>query len=158
MANDWGQYEENMEEWREEKAADPDWREQKKANYIPPKLKYERALAFIERERSNVYELLKRRAINCIRDHEFFDVDYEIKNLKRYLQKSLGYTSKEVKEMFKGCYGPIVNRELILEVPELANWTRIRKGDVSEFYKGTLIEEIEKSHARDMENGGDFAA
>ena len=156
--SDYNRFDDGIEEWREEMAESDDWREQRKANYVPPRLKYERALEFIEREQSYVYGLLKRRAITCIRDQVIFDVDFEIKGLKRYMTDTLGYTQKEVKEMFKGAYGAVVNRELILELPELADYTRIRKCGISDFYKDTLIEEIEKSHARDMERGGDFVA
>ena len=48
-------FEDGLEEWREEKASDPDRTEQRKANYVPPRVRHEQALAFIEREHDYLY-------------------------------------------------------------------------------------------------------
>lgn len=149
-------FDDGIEEWREEMAESDDWTEQRKANYTPPEMIYEQGLEFVQREYNGVYEMLKRRAYKRIEAHEIFETDYEVKDLKREVA-SLGYTQKEVKAMFKGSgRASVISRELILEIPELAKYCRIRKCSISSYYP--TLQDLEGSAAINTEEGGDFAA
>lgn len=116
---------------------------------------------FIERERhlGGAYDKLKSQARYRMSIDEFFDIDYEIKNIKRAMVRRGECDEKEAKAMFKYAssnqQGAII-REMILEMPELANYTRIRKCSMSKFYP--QLQYLEGSAAINTEEGGDFAA
>jgi hypothetical protein len=153
-------FDDGIEEWREGKASDPDHREQRKANYTPPEMRHEKALEFIEREskQGGGFSKLIAQALWRIRNGEHFDTDYEIKNIKYVMVRRGECTAKEAKEMFKGATASTatVTRELILRIPELAEYARIRACDISQFYP--QLKYLEKSAAINVEDGGDFAA
>ena len=151
-------FDDGIEEWREEMANSDSWQEQRKANYVPPAVRRDQALEFIEREYKGIYEMLKRRAWKCINERKIFDLDYEIKDLKRQIN-GLGYDAREIKQMFKGSSNAqqsTIIREMLLEIPQLAQYTRIRSCSVSEFYP--QLKHLEGSAAINTEEGGDFAA
>jgi len=148
-----------IDEWRDEKAADADYTEQRKANFTPAWEKREKALMFIERERDGVYRKLKNQARYRMEIGELFDIDYEIKNIKRSMVRREECDEAEAKAMFKGAsksQQSTIIREMLLEMPELADYTRIRECSVSEFYPQLRF--LEHSAAIDTEEGGDYAA
>ena len=154
-------FDDGLDKWREEKAQDPDWTEQRKANYVPPEMRHEQALMFIERERhpGGGYDKLMNQARYRMEIDEFFDIDYEIKNIKRAMVRRGECDEQEAKAMFKYAssnqQGAII-REMIIEMPELASYTRIRNCSMSEFYP--QLQHLEGSAAINTEEGGDYAA
>ena len=153
-------FDDGLQEWREDKATEPDHREQRKANYIPPEMRHEKALEFIEREscQGGAFSKLINQAQWRIKNGEIFVIDYEIQNIKYGMVRRGECDAAEAKAMFKGAMASTatVTRELILRVPELAGYTRIRHCDISQFYP--QLEYLEKGAAINVEDGGDFAA
>lgn len=153
-------FDDGIEEWREDKALDSDYREQRKANYTPPEMRHEKALEFIEREScpGGAFDKLMKQARWRIENGEIFVITYEIQNIKYGMVRRGECDEQEAKAMFKGATASTatVTRELILRIPELADYTRIRQCDISEFYP--QLKHLEKSAAINVEEGGDFAA
>jgi len=152
-------FEDGYEEWREEMSESDDWRDQRKANYVPMELRREKVLQFIERERNGGgYDKLLKQARWRMQNDELFKIDYEIENIKRGIVRRGEGDASFAKDMFKyasSSYACLV-REMILEMPELADYTRIRKCKASKFYPE--LEEYEHRLVIDQETGGDSAA
>ena len=152
----------DIDVYREIQALSTDWKEQRKANKRSPEQIHEQGLEFVERENydGGAYDLLVAKALDTAEENKLFDYVYEVKSIKRDLIENYGFTYKEVKNMFKfaECSGSVIKREMILEHPELEQCMRLRKCGISQFYRGTRIEELEQSAALNVEEGGDFAA
>lgn len=146
-------------EWREEKASDPSWREQRKANYVPMELRREKVLQFIENGRDGGgYDKLLRQARWRMDNDELFKIDYEVENIKRGIVRRGEGDASYAKAMFKNAsasYACLV-REMLLEMPELADYTRIRHCKASRFYP--QLEKYEHELVVDQESGGDVTA
>jgi len=162
--SDYGRFDDGINEWREEMANSDDWQEQRKANYTPPKMRHEKALEFVEREsyQGGAFAKLMAQAEYRYENDEEFDPEHEARLIKRMMVRNGECNKTEAKKMFSGANASwaTIRREIILRNPKLAQCIRIRRCPISEFYKGTLIEELdlEKSAAINVEDGGDFAA
>ena len=158
--SDYDRFDDGMEEWREEMAESDDWREQRKANYVPPELRHEKALEFIDRERhpDGGYAKLLRQAMWRIENDEIFVLDYEIQNIKYAMVRRGECDAAEAKAMFKYALssGATVVREMLIDIPELAGHVRLRKCSVSDKYP--QFKHLERALVIDQEQGGDFAA
>jgi len=154
-------FNDGYEEWREEMASSDDYEEQRKANYVPEEMRHEQALEFIEREsyQGGAFNMLMRVAMKRASEGKLVNPDFEARSIKRNLVENLGYSSKEVKAMFKGGTSSqmaAIAREMILMEPVLAVYIRIRKCNMSKFYP--QLRHLEGSAAINTEEGGDFAA
>lgn len=152
-------FDDGLQEWREDKAAESDHREQRKANYIPPEMRHEKALEFIEREscQGGAFAKLMTQAEYRYENDEEFDPESEAKLIKRMMVRKGECDKSEAKKMFSGANASLatIRREIILRNPKLAQCTRIRHCDISQFYP--QLEYLEKSAAINVEDGGDFA-
>lgn len=157
---DYGRFDDGIEEWREEMSTSDNWREQRKANYVPPELRYEKALQFIERERhpGGAYDKLLNQARWRIDNGELFYLPYEIRNIKYGMVRRGECDEAGAKEAFKYANASLatVVREMILDLPELANYTRIRECGVSDKYPE--LKKYEHALVINQEKGGDEAA
>lgn len=160
ISEGWETYEKNMEDWREEKASDPDWHEQRKANYVPPALRHEKALMFIERERhkGGAYDKLLKQARWRIENGEIFVLSYEIQNIKYVMVRRGECDVSEAKAMFKYATSSTatVVREMCIDIPELLGHVRLRNCSMSEYYP--QFKPFEHELVTDQEQGGDEAA
>jgi len=141
-------------------AYEEEWRDERSLNYRDPEVRHMNALEFIEREKreGGAWWKLVRQARWRIDNDELFKLDYEIENIKRGLVRRGECDASEAKAMFKyasASYATII-RELILAIPELAGYTRIRRCSISQFYP--QLEIYEHSAEIDVESGGDVAA
>lgn len=157
---DYERFEDGIDEWREEMAESDNWREQRKANYVPPELRHEKALQFIDRERhpGGAYDKLLMQARWRIENDEIFVLDYEIQNIKYGMVRRGECDASEAKKMFKYALssGATVVREILIDVPELEGHVRLRKCSVSDKYP--QFKHLEHALVIDQESGGDFAA
>ena len=158
--SDRDRFDDGIEEWREDMAGSPDWREQRKANYVPPELRYEKALEFVERERheGGAYAKLVRQARWRVENGEVFMLSYEIENIKYGMVRRGECDASEAKAMFKYAKSSTatVTRELLKDVPELEGHVRLRECSISDKY--SQFKHLEHPLIVDQETGGDFAA
>ena len=136
------------------------WRTQRAKNYVPPALRHEQALSFIERERHDGggYDRLKAIALIFIKNDEIMSVQYAIQDIKYNIVRFEGFTAKEAKAMFKYAMASpaTIARELLKEIPELEGHIRLRECKVSVFYPE--FQHLEHSLTLNQEEGGDAAA
>ena len=153
-------FDDGLEEWREEMADSEDWQEQRKANYVPPAMRREKTLQFIEREshEGGAYNKLIRQARWRIENDEIFVLTYEIQNIKYGMVRRGECSAKEAKGMFRYALSSsaTLSRELLRDVPELEGHIRLRECSVSDYYPE--FKHLEHPLVIDQEEGGDFAA
>lgn len=158
--SDYDRFDDGVEEWREDMAESDDWREQRKANYVPPELRHEKALEFVERERrpGGAYDKLLKQARWRIENGELFYLPYEIRNIKYGMVRRGECDEAGAKEAFKyACSSTAtVIREMLRDLPELAGNTRIRECKISYLYPD--LKKYEHKLVVNQETGGDEAA
>ena len=152
-------FDDGLDEWRDEMAESDEWQEQRKANYVPPAMRHEKTLQFIERERNGgAYSKLIRQAKWRCENDEIFVLTYEIQNIKYVMVRRGECSAKEAKAMFRYALSSSATlaRELLRDVPELEGHIRLRECSVSDYYPE--FKHLEHPLVIDQEEGGDYAA